>query len=407
MIIIYPFILSIFLISSIFNKSVRMGHFYRLGFKYPPKISNRSIWIHAASVGEVVVVKEVIENFISVGYSIYLSTTTSTGHEMASKMYDDNVIIFYNSLDASIFVRRLIKIISPKYMIIVEIEIWPSLIYEIQKKDIPLYLINGRIGFKELKGYENPIAKAFLKNYYKLYTKILAQSEIDKKNMITIGMPTNLITVTGNLKYDIEYKILKEKYDIINNIIPKDKYIIVIGSSHENEEELFLQAISDANIKDKVYVVIVPRNITRGKDIQNIAKKYNYNLSLYTHKDEITEDGIIIDIIGELLYWYKSSDIVIMGGSFSKNIQGHNILEAIYFKKPVIVGPYMSNFDEISNYMKESVFTSDDDIKKLSKIINNCYNDRKSSKALGIKANKLLSQNKGASMRTIDIIKSL
>ena len=370
-ILIYPFILSVFLISSIFNKSVRTGHFYRLGFKYPPKISNRSIWIHAASVGEVVVVKEVIENFISDGYSIYLSTTTATGHEMASKMYDENVIIFYNSLDISFFVKRLIKIISPKYMIIVEIEIWPSLIYEIQKKNIPLYLINGRIGFKELKGYENPIAKAFLKNYYKLYTKILAQSEIDKKNMITIGMPPNIITVTGNLKYDIEYKILKEKYDIINNIIPKDKYIIVIGSSHENEEELFLQAISDANIKDKVYIVIVPRNITRGKDIQNIAKKYNYNLSLYTHKDEITEDGIIIDIIGELLYWYKSSDIVIMGGSFSKNIQGHNILEAIYFQKPVIVGPYMSNFHEISNYMKESVFTSHDDIKKLSKIINN------------------------------------
>ena len=91
---------------------------------------------------------------------------------------------------------------------ITEIEIWPSMIYCLHKKLIPLYMINGRIGKKEIKGYKN--FQFFFKPYFNMYRKILAQSQIDKKNMIKIGMPESLITVTGNLKYDINYSVNEE-----------------------------------------------------------------------------------------------------------------------------------------------------------------------------------------------------
>ncbi len=402
----YPFVFIIFMVISLFDKNVREGHFYRLGLKLPPRNNTKNIWIHAGSIGEVVAVQEIIKNFITDDYNIYLSTTTSTGYEMAKKMYKDNVIVFYNSLDLFILVKRLINTIKPRYMIIVEIEIWPSLLYEIYNKNIPLYLINGRIGFKELKGYNTPLVKLFLKNYYRLYTKILAQSNIDRENMITIGMPESIIEVTGNIKYDTEYNLQSYKIDEIKTLIPDDKYIIVVGSSHEGEESLILKAIGDAGIKDKSFVVIVPRNIFRSMDIKNIAKKHGYDLPLYSKNETSTGQGIIIDVIGDLLYWYSISNIVVMGGSFSKNIQGHNILEAIYFKKAVIVGQYMSNFEEVFLYMKEALFTTSCEVESISSVLRNCYSNTQISDIIGESAYKLLLQNKGATQKTIETIKS-
>jgi len=395
----YPFILVIFLISSFFNKNVREGHFYRLGFKRPPKIYGQTIWIHAASIGEVVSVKEIINILIDRKYTIYLSTTTATGYDIAKKIYPKNVIVFYNSLDLSILVKRLIKIISPEYLLIVEIELWPSLLYEASKKCIPIYLINGRIGKKELKGYSK--AKVFFKNYYALYRKIFAQSETDRKNMLTIGMPKELITINGNIKYDVEYKLMEEKYNAIKNIPPKKKFIIVAGSTHDGEEKAILNAIN--NIKDKVYIVIVPRNIDRSKDIMEMSTSLGYNLSLFTQKGNYTENGIIINVIGELLYWYKRSDLVIMGGSFSSNIGGHNILEAIYFKKTVIVGPHIDNFYDMYMYMKETLLNCSS-IEELEKTIEDIYKNKDLRENLGVLANKLLLENRGASAKTISTI---
>ncbi len=399
MFIAYPFILIVFLISSFFNKNVKEGHFYRLGLKCPPKVHGQTIWIHAASIGEVVSVKEIINIFIERKYTIYLSTTTATAYDIAKKTYSNNVIIFYNSLDLSILVKRLIKIISPEYLLIVEIEVWPTLLYEANKKCIPIYLINGRIGKKELKGYSK--AKIFFKNYYILYRKIFAQSVTDKKNMLTIGMPKELITINGNIKYDVEYKLMEEKYSAIKNIPPKNKFVIVAGSTHDGEEKAILNAIN--NIKDKVYIVIVPRNIDRSKDIMDMASSLGYELSLFTQKGNYKENGIIINVIGELLYWYKRSDLVIMGGSFSSNVGGHNILEAVYFKKTVIVGPYMDNFYDMYIYMKETLLNCSS-IEELEKTIESIYKNKELRDNLGVLANKLLLENRGASAKTIATI---
>ncbi len=402
----YPLIFFIFTIRSIFDKNIRMGHLYRLGLKRPAKLNGKTIWIHAAAMGEVVSVKELIAEFIDNGYGVYISTTTKGGYEIANKMYKENVIVFYNSLDLSILVRSLIKIIDPSYMMIVEVEIWPSLLYQIRKRNIPLYLINGRIGTRELKAYGKPLAKLFFRSYYRLYTKILAQSNIDRDNMITIGMPEKSIVVTGNLKYDTKYDLKDYKTDEIKTLLPDDKYIIVIGSSHEGEEELLLKAIGDAGIKNKSFVVIVPRYIERSLHIKNMAKKNGYDLPLYTKEEKPTGDGIIVDVIGELLYWYKLSSIVVMGGSFSQNIQGHNILEPIYFEKPVIVGPYMSNFEEMYLYMKDALFPTSCEVESISSVIRNCYSNIKITNIIGRSASNLLIENQGATQKTIEIIKS-
>ncbi|WP_300365895.1 glycosyltransferase N-terminal domain-containing protein [Brachyspira sp.] len=397
----YPLIFIVFSIIMIFNKPIRKGALSRLGFIYPKENNKNAVWIHAVSVGEIVAVKEIVFSLIDRGYSVYLSTTTVGGYDIARKNYGDKVELFYLTLDYPHMINKLIKLISPEYVMIAEIEIWPAFIYLLHKKLIPLYMINGRIGKKEIKGYKN--FQFFFKSYFNMYTKILAQSNIDKENMISIGMPESLITVTGNLKYDINYYADEKKIDALENRIPVNKFIITAGSTHQGEEELILKAIDNLGIKDKVYIVIVPRDITRGEDIQKLSYKLGYELPLYANYNEKSEDGIIINTIGELLNWYKLSDLVIMGGTFTGTMGGHNILEAIYFKKLVIVGKYMYNFIEIYEYMKEVVLTCDDK-EKLPEIIQKAYQDEELRNILAEKAYNLLIQNNGSSKRTLDII---
>ncbi|WP_026364456.1 glycosyltransferase N-terminal domain-containing protein [Brachyspira innocens] len=399
--ILYPFIFISFFIMMIFNKPIRKGALSRLGFIYPKENNKNAVWIHAVSVGEIVAVREIVFTLIERGYNVYLSTTTVGGYDIARKNYGDKVELFYLTLDYPHMINKLINLISPEYVMIAEIEIWPTLIYTLHKKLIPLYMINGRIGKKELKGYKN--FKFFFKPYFNMYTKILAQSSIDKENMITIGMPEGLITVTGNLKYDITYHADEKKIDDLENTIPVNKFVITAGSTHAGEEELILKAIDKLNLKDKVYIVIVPRDINRGEDIQKLAERLNYDLPLYTDYEKSSEDGIIINTIGELLNWYKLSDLVIMGGTFMGTMGGHNILEAIYFKKAVIVGKYMYNFIEIYEYMKEAVFTCGDK-EKLADIIQEAYENEELRNNLAEKAYNLLIQNNGASKKTLSII---
>ena len=397
----YPIIFLVFSILMLFNKPIRKGSLSRLGFIYPKENNKNAVWIHAVSVGEIVAVKEIVFTLIDKGYNVYLSTTTVGGYDIARKNYGDKVELFYLTLDYPHMINKLINLISPEYVMIAEIEIWPTLIYMLHKKLIPLYMINGRIGKKELKGYKN--FQFFFKPYFNMYTKILAQSSIDKENMITIGMPESLITVTGNLKYDMNYYADEKKIDELENTIPVNKFVITAGSTHAGEEELVLKALNTLNLKDKVYIVIVPRYISRGEDIQKQAEKLGYDLPLYTDYEKSSEDGIIINTIGELLNWYKLSDLVIMGGTFMGTMGGHNILEAIYFKKPVIVGKYMYNFIEIYEYMKEAVVTCYDK-DKLSDSIKELYENEELRNSLAEKGYNLLIQNNGASKKTLDII---
>lgn len=399
--IVYPIIFICFSIVMIFNKSIRKGALSRLGFIYPKENNRNAVWIHAVSVGEIVAVKEIVFYLIERGYSVYLSTTTVGGYDMAKKNYGDKAELFYLTLDYPNMINKLIKIISPEYVMITEIEIWPNMIYCLHKKLVPVYMINGRIGRKEINGYKN--FKFFFKPYFNMYTKILAQSQIDKKNMIRVGMPEELITVTGNLKYDINYSVNEEKIDDLESRIPANKFVITLGSSHDNEEEIILKAIDYLGIKENIYIVIVPRDISRGQEIRNMSLRLGYNLPLYMDYEDNSEDGIIINVIGELLNWYKLSDLVIMGGTFIGNVGGHNILEAIYFKKPVIVGKYMYNFIEIYEYMKECVFNCKDK-NGIAEVIKYAYENKEIRDSLSEKAYNLFIQNNGASKRTMDII---
>ena len=228
-------------------------------------------------------------------------------------------------------------------------------------------------------------------------------------NLELVHSKTTVGTIIQSISQQTGYEF---SYDV--SILNKEISDVSVNVKNERIENVLDQVFNGTGIsyrivnnriflKDNVYIVIVPRDINRGEDIQNTASKLGYNLPLYTDYENSSEDGIIIDTIGELLNWYKLSDLVIMGGTFIGNVGGHNILEAIYFKKPVIVGKYMYNFIEIYEYMKDAVFTCEDK-NKLHETIELAYKNKELRDELSEKAYNLLRQNNGASQRTISII---
>ncbi|MBI4979713.1 MAG: 3-deoxy-D-manno-octulosonic acid transferase [Spirochaetes bacterium] len=397
-----PFIALFFLLHALFDSKVREGNLYRLGLKMPPKPGRASVWIHAVSVGEINGIKQFIE-FIRIAgrYDIYLSTTTATGFTAAKKTYGDSVTLFYFPFDFPLLPGRILNRIRPEKMIIAEIEIWPNFIAAVTRRNIPLSLINARIGLKELRGYTK--ARWFFRPFYRCYKHLLAQSAHDKKNMVTIGMPAEDISVSGNVKYDVTYTMDAAKIESTRARIPKGKIVIVAGSTHETEESAIFDAVLKLNRND-IFLVIVPRDISRGAEIRTIAQSRGMAASLFTGS---TQDSgtLIVNAIGELIYFYEIADIAIMGGSFSPAVGGHNFLEALYFKKPVIVGPCMHNFRDMDDFFSaENGIIKTASTDSLADSLAGLLADRAHADSVGRHGHDLLMQSRGASERTFKTI---
>lgn len=399
-----PFILLVFLIQILFDKNVREGHAYRLGFKRPKKRKAApTILIHAVSVGEISGIRDFVRLIQDDNkYDIYLSTTTATGFDMGRKIYGESVQLFYFPLDLPWLIRRLYRRIKPEKIIIAEIEIWPNFIHAGFKRNIPVYLINGRIGESEQRGYRR--GRFLLRPFYEMYSAICAQSSIDAERMKDIGMPKEKIYVLGNLKYDVSFSLDDNKSKTLRALLPKKEHCIVCGSTHAPEETYILDAYNAVKERFDSSLVIVPRDISRSTQICKLAESRGISTSL---RSTGKTDGeiLIVDTIGELLYFYSFADIVIMGGSFSKRVGGHNILEAAYFKKPIIVGPCMHNFEEMNDEFetKHGIYTikNQDEIEHALKTL---FKNTAEANLLGTRAYKVLTKNKGSARRTYEAI---
>lgn len=398
LLILSPLIILGFLVNMIFNPRVRLGHAYRLGLKLPPKPQREAVWIHAVSVGEVNAVKGLIERIRAAGkHDVYLSMSTMTGYDAAVKAYKDTVTLFYFPFDWPLVVGRFLDRIRPAVMMIAEIEIWPNCIAMVKQRNIPLYLINARMS--------DPIAKKyrpyrwFFAPFYQRYDGIFAQSDMDRSYMLSVGMPERT-AVFGNLKYDVSYAVDAAKRNAAKARLPQGKMVLVAGSTHENEEAYILSALTAVDPKRSVFPVIVPRDIKRGEEIRRLAADAGYRAACITDAD-LSGDMLIVNVIGELLSFYANADIVIMGGSFSPSVGGHNILEALYFSKPVIVGPNMHNFFEMDEYFAKNggtvkIASAD----ALGNAVSLLLNDGNKRAEIGARGESLLAANGGAADRT-------
>ena len=294
-----------------------------------PPFNYKTYWFHSCSLGETRALKPLIEKFDKVNISVI----TNTGYEEAKKYKNADV----RFLPYEIFLPFWVK--PCESLVVMEAELWYMLFFVAKRKCKKNILLNARISEKSYPKYLK--FRWFYKRIFENIDIVLAQSEEDKKRLISLGAKN--VEIAGNIKTYFEPKITK-KYI-------KAKPLIVVASTHENEEEMILKNIDLENYQ----VVVVPRHPERFEEVYEVMKKFGKveRFSQMGNELILKEDLILCDKMGELVNLYKIADFVILGGSFVDNVGGHNPIESAYFNKPIISGKYYFNqnalYKEVEN----------------------------------------------------------
>jgi 3-deoxy-D-manno-octulosonic-acid transferase len=372
------------------------------------------LWIHAVSVGEVNIAKKLIFSIkrINPTIPIVLSTTTPTGASIAHS--SEASVIIYHPLDFLFVSTRVFDLISPRALILTEAEVWPNLVNKSVKRGVEVSLINARLSQRSERRFKQ--FSFFTKPIFSLLSRVCVQQESDIKSWESMGVSRHKVFLTGSIKFDSEGINEPNNVAALKGLLNKlfggkSKKVILAGSTHLGEEALIGKAYLE--LRDQfpdLYYLVAPRHVERRHDLVNELRNKGLNPVLRTElESQETElldsyDCLVIDTTGELNAWYYASDIVIIGKSFLAN-GGQNPVEAIFAKKPVLVGPNMQNFAALTSDLKAKggVIQVEDEFELIERISEFLANPE-IGVTLSQNANSALSLHKGASDRTAELI---
>jgi 3-deoxy-D-manno-octulosonic-acid transferase len=333
-----------------------------------------AIWIHAVSVGEllssIALAKRLKETYP--GRPLVVSTTTITGQSLARERMPFADAIFYFPLDWNFCVRRVLLAVRPSIVVVLETEIWPNFLREARRQNIPVLFVGGRISERSFGRYQRYLSKfgfflrPFLRTALGNASAFLMQSEKDAERIRALGAPAERVSVSGNLKYDMELPAATPLSSWLEAEARRQgrSPIVVAGSVVAAEEPLALIAFGVLQGEHpNALLVLAPRKPERfeaaAEFIHESRRKFirRSQLALSGHAQEATVGNngsipgdvtvILLDTIGELASLYRLADGAFVGGSLVPS-GGHNILEPAAFGKIPVFGPSMENFAEIA-----------------------------------------------------------
>ena len=341
------------------KRGYALNFFERL---YPRPSDNKEyIWFHCASVGELNLARPLIER-LKENNNILITIFSPRGLDYGKKEFSYAKVIPL-PYDLSISIKRFLNSYNIKLGIIIEEEFWFNLITYSSKK-FPLLSVNSRVSKNSYKKYKK--FYFFYKYIFNSFYKFLVRSNNDFNYLSNFVKDSGKLKLCGDLKYISS--IPKKSLHLDKN----DRRLIILASSHKGEEEILIKVYLSLRKKYKdLSLIIAPRHLERVKEIEELLKEYMLNYSLRTDTEKIDKDVYILNTLGELSGIYKYADIVVMGGTFT-DIGGHNILEAIYYKKLVVVGKYIHKIEEnVNEFEKIGLVKRASSEEQLEKILDN------------------------------------
>lgn len=381
----------------------RMGE--RLGY-YPQQLE-KSIWVHAVSVGEVIAAIPLIKALNSryPHLQMVVTTMTPTGAERVKTAFGDKVIHAYIPYDLPSAVQRFINHMHPVIAVIMETELWPNLLAITKKNNIPVCLVNARLSEKSAKGYQR-IASLTQKMLCQL-DLIAAHGHADANRFIALGAPKERMTVTGNIKFDIELPAeLTAKTQTLSAMLGKHRFIWIAASTHEGEEEIILAAHKIIRQQDPhALLILVPRHPDRFDAIAKLAEQ-SFMTSRRSKQQTCTGETAVYlgDTMGELLSLYSVADVAFVAGSLIPR-GGHNMLEPGALGKPILTGIHLFNFAEISElFVSANALIKVNDANSLAKQLILLMQQPEERKLMGARALKVVAANRGALAKQIEMV---
>jgi len=406
-------------LSLAFSRRFRPGLAERFGWYARSKLQTlygaRPIWIHAASVGEILAAAKLLSALKakSPERKVIFSTFTDTGNAMARRCAGADAV-FFIPLDHPLIVRRALTQLDPAAVIVVETEIWPNLLHEAFKLGIPTLLLSGRLSERAFKRYL--WFRGFFRRVLQCFAALGMQSDDDKDRITRLGADAKRVRVTGNLKraaplagagYDTE---AAQREGAGGTRAQRLRPLLVVGSSHRGEEAILLDVF--INLKKQfpdLQLAIAPRHPERFAEVEKLLQSSGLSFEKESRMDgrlSFHQDVMFIDTLGDLGKYYARADIAFVGGSLV-GVGGHNLLEPAFFKKPVLFGPFMTNFRTLADEMKISgggieVHDAGDLLREITGLLL----DPEKRRSTGEKAYGVAANNGAVVERSLDLLRS-
>ena len=375
--------------------------------------AERTIWLHAVSVGEVNLLPELVRRLEKQHPEIALaiSSSTDTGFDLARKHFGDERV-FFCPLDFSWAVRRTLKNLRCEQLVLAELELWPNLIRCAQDANCSVRVINGRLSQTSAARYQQ-FAKV-LRPTFKRLNAVGCQDALAAERFVDCGVAPENVTVTGSLKFDNapRSRDTTEVNERINwsGIDPWHR-VWCFGSTQAGEEAMALRVYQSLRSKHpELRLILVPRHVERFEEVASLiqsqglsAVRRSSNDSQYADQWE-SEEVILIDTIGELRHWWGVGQIATVGGSFGDR-GGQNMLEPAGYGCAVSFGPNTKNFDTIAKQLiaaDAAVRVADE--AELKQFVSRCLTDIPAADSLGQSARDLVNQHRGAYQKTLEML---
>lgn len=320
------------------------------------------IWFHAVSVGELQVIRPLIERAEkeSPPPRIVVTTSTDSGYELACKLYARHTVSFA-PLDFSWAVRRAVDRIGPSLLVLAELELWPNWIREVHRRSIPIALVNARLSEPSLRGYQRIgwIARGVVQRL----TWVGAQSDAYRNRFLTLGCDASRVVVTGNIKFDgatsdrHHPEVIARRQSLG---LREDDTVWLCGSTQSPEEQLCLDAYLALRERyPALRLMLVPRHAERFEDVARMIERtqlpwlrrsqMNASPDAAPHAWKI----FLADSVGELRWWWGLADVGFVGGSFGSR-GGQNMIEPCAYGVATSFGPNTRNFADVVGILLES-----------------------------------------------------
>lgn len=374
--------------------------------------SERPLWLHCASVGEVQAAKPLIEA-LRRAYPrrpLIITTMTATGAErtLALASADTAISHYFVPLDFSGAAWRFVARLRPALAIFFETELWPNLLMACERQGVPVAVVNGRLSERALVGYRK--VRWLMDEALSHVDWLGAKSEEDAERFRWLGMAAANVQVTGSLKFDIE--INDEAFEVSEHLLSSmpERPVWVAGSTHPGEDEQLLGAHRRLReILPEALLILVPRHPQRFEAAAALCRGEGFTLTRRSLGETPDANTAIYlgDTMGELQALYAAGQLAFVGGSLVP-VGGHNLLEPAAFGVPAISGPHLANFSDVAEVMREAdALVEVADESALVAALARLLADSDARRQLGDAGRRVVGDNRGAlecTMAGLDVL---
>ena len=383
----------------------------RFGFIEQIPEGQRLLWIHAVSVGEAQAAVPLVR-MLRLQYpeaQLLMTTTTPTGAHRVRQAFDRDVSHCYVPYDVPGAVRRFLDRAHPELAIIMETELWPNTFTACRHRSIPVLVANARLSERAALRYQR--ISALVRTLLASVSAVAAQTAADAERFIALGTAPEKVTVTGSIKFDFEVPAgLLPAARAARAYWGSQRPVWIAASTHEAEDEQVLEAFSRVlRALSDTLLVLVPRHPERFAKVAALCRRHGYDTALRSQQPGAcnTVDVFIGDSMGELLLFYGASDVAFVGGSLVP-VGGHNPLEPAALGIPIVMGPHLFNFADISTRL-DAVGAAQivHSAKELADVIIELLQDRDRRQHMGEQGKRFVEQNRGALEQVLTLIDRL